>query len=159
MPGDFTTTSQWVRAARPLSEVANTGSPSTSPGGGRSSTSTGSTPRVRSRARFAAPSTPRPQTPTRAPRSSDQEILGRITVRDEVFADWPEQLRGRREIGHPRYLGGKSLQQAGARAVRPSGREQGGGAAFPDLTHALERLAVRQGPEQRPELAGQRVVG
>src|SRR5450432_474019 len=98
MPGDLTTTSQWVRAASPLSEVANTGSPPTSPGGGRSSTSTGSTPMVRRRARFAAPSTPRPQTPTRAPRRSDQEILGRIAVRDEVVADGPEQLVGAGEV-------------------------------------------------------------
>ena len=86
MPGDLTTTSQCLSAARPLSAVANTWRPSTSPGGGRSSTSTGSTPSVRSRARLAAPSTPRPQTPTRAPRRSDQQILGRIAVRDEVIA-------------------------------------------------------------------------
>src|SRR6202035_780330 len=51
MPGDFTTTSQCLSAARPLLAVANTWRPSTSPGGGRSSTSTRSTPSVRSRDR------------------------------------------------------------------------------------------------------------
>ena len=99
MPGDFTTTSQCISAASPLSPVANTGSPDTSPGGGWSSTRTGSTPRVSSRAILAVPSTPRPQTPTRAPRRSDQQIFGRIAIRDEVLADGREQLGGGGQVG------------------------------------------------------------
>src|SRR6185437_14823515 len=159
MPGDFTTTSQCLSAASPLLAVANTWRPSTSPGGGRSSTSTGSTPSVRSRARLATPSTPRPQTPTRAPRRSDQQILGRIAVRDEVVADRPEQLGGIGQVGQAGELGGKLLQQAGAGAVRPPRREQHGSAALADLADALPGLGVGQRPGQGAEPGGKRLGG
>src|ERR1700735_5180152 len=116
MPGALTNTSQGSRAARPLSAVAKTGRPSTSRPGGRSSTSTGSTPIISSRATLAVPSMPRPQTPTRAPRRSDQQIFGRIAVRDEVLADRQQQLRGVLQIGQAGDLDGQPLQQARSRA-------------------------------------------
>src|ERR1700733_2408040 len=126
MPGALTTTSQCSRAARPLSAVAKTGRPSTSCGGGGSSTSTGSTPIMSSRARLAVPSTPRPQTPTRAPRRSDQQIFGRITVRDEVLAYRQQQLRGILQIRQAGDLEGELLEQAGSGAVGPLRGEQDG---------------------------------
>src|ERR1700722_4005028 len=154
MPGDLITTSQAARAARPPPEVASTGRPSAPPAGGRSSTSTGSRPREMSVRRLARPSTPRPHTPTwpraSAPpcwpppapaRRSDQEIVGRIGIRDEMAAERAEQLgRG----GQPRQavqLRCQYLEQLGASPVGPLRGEQRRSPAFTDLTHALERFA------------------
>src|SRR5207248_936696 len=107
--------------------------------GGWSSTSTGYAPSASSWRRFACPSTPRPHTPARAPRRSDQEIVGRIRIRDPVLADRAEQgfdggLAGRGE------LGGQRLQERGGRPVRPPRREHRRRQALADLALALERL-------------------
>src|SRR5262245_5615063 len=117
MPGLLTTTSQAARASSPPPPVARTGRPPVPPAGGLSSTSTGSAPSASSLRRFACPSTPRPHTPARAPRRSDQEIVGRIRIRDPVLADRAEQgfdggLVGRGEFN------GQRLQERGARPVR-----------------------------------------
>src|SRR3954454_7837122 len=158
MPGVFTTASQPARAARPPAPVTSTGWPSTGPDG-RSSTRTGSAPRVASLRRLAWPSRPRPQIPTRAPARSDQESLGRligVLVRYEIPADGPQHgfdLRRRRRVRPARHLSGQRAQQAVARPVRPPGGQQDRGPAFGDLADALERLGA--GAEQRPELAGQ----
>src|SRR5262245_1351630 len=73
IPGVLTTTSHAASAVRPGPSVRRTAASA-----GLSSTSTGSTPRERSLRTFAAPSRPSPQTPTRDPRRSAQEILGRV---------------------------------------------------------------------------------
>src|SRR5690242_9486853 len=157
MPGVFTTASQASRAARPPSAVTSTWWPSTG-SAGRSSTRTGSAPRVASLRRLACPSRPRPQMPTRAPAKSDQESLGRligIPVWYEIPADGPQHgfgLGRRRRVGPARHLGGQPGQQAVARAVLAPGGQQHRGPALGDLADALERLGARA--EQRPELAG-----
>src|SRR5215470_17783909 len=157
MPGVLITTSQVVSAASPPSPVASTGRPPGPSAGGWSSTSTGPVPSVASLRRLACPSTPRPHTPAWTPFRSDQQIIGRIGIRDPVLADRAEQgfdggLVGRGE------LRGQRLQERGARPVRPPGREDRRRPALADLAHALERLARRRGPEQRPEAAGERGV-
>src|ERR1700733_49868 len=168
MPGDLITTSQAARAARPPPEVGSTGRPSAPPAGGQSSTSPGSRPREMSVRRLARPSTPRPHTPTwpraSAPpgwpprasaRRSDQEIVGRIGIRDEVVAERAEQLgRG----GQPRQavqLRGQYLEQLAAGPVGPLRGEQRRSPALADLAHALERLAGGGGAERGTELVGQ----
>ena len=66
--GSWTTTSQRPKAASPpRSVLASTGSPSTDSPDGRSSTSTGSTPRARSRRRLAPLLHPEPRRGPRAP--------------------------------------------------------------------------------------------
>src|SRR5579859_4842812 len=158
MPGVFTTASQPARAASPPPAVTSTGWPSTG-AAGRSSTRTGSAPRVASLRRLAWPSRPRPQIPTRAPARSDQESLGRligVLVRDEIAADRPQHgfgLRRRRRVRPARHLGGQRGQQSVARPVRPPRGQQDRGPALGDLADALERLGARA--EQRPELAAQ----
>src|SRR5690349_12078332 len=161
MPGVFTTASQASRAARPPSAVTSTWWPSTG-SAGRSSTRTGSAPRVASLRRLACPSRPRPQMPTRAPAKSDHESLGRligVPVWYEIPADGPQHgfgLGRRRRVGPARHLGGQPGQQAVARAVGAARGQQHRGPALGDLADALERLGARA--EQRPELAGQRRV-
>src|SRR6516164_10843227 len=118
MPGLLTTTSQAARASSPPPPVARTGRPPGPSAGGLSSTSTGSAPSAASLRRLASPSTPRPHTPVRTPRRSDQEIVGRIRIRDPVLTDRAEQgfdggLAGRGE------LRGQRLQERGAGTVRP----------------------------------------
>src|SRR5215470_4866508 len=137
MPGVLTTTSHAARASSPPPPVASTGRPPGRSAGGWSSTSTGSTPSAASLRRFACPSTPRPHTPARAPRRSDQEIVGRIRIRDPVLADRAEQGVDGRLVGG-RELRGQLVQEGGARPVGPPGREHGGGPALADLAHALE---------------------
>src|SRR5580692_3334365 len=153
MPGDLITTAQPARAARPPPEVASTGRPSAPPSGGRSSTSTGSRPRAMTVRRLARPSTPRPHTPTwpraSGPRSwpagwarrSDQEIVGRIGIRDEVVAERAEQLSRGGQRRQAVQLRGQYLEQLGAGPVGPLRGEQRRSPAFTDLTHALERFA------------------
>src|ERR1700691_168715 len=153
MPGDLITTAQAARAARPPPAVASTGRPSAPPAGGRSSTSTGSRPRETSVRRLARPSTPRPHTPTwplASPpadppgcpaRRSDQEIVGRIGIRDEVAAERAEQLSRGGQLRQAVQLRGQYLEQLGAGPVGALRGEQRRSPAFTDLTHALERFA------------------
>src|SRR5580704_1853537 len=171
MPGDLITTSQLARAARPSPEVASTARPSTPPAGGWSSTSTGWRPSEVSAARLARPSTPRPQRPTWPPaspprswpagpaRRSDQEIVGRIGIRDEVAAERAEQLGRGGQLGQAVQLRGQDLEELGAGPVGPLRGEQRRGPALADLAHALERLAGGGGAEQGTELVGQPGAG
>src|SRR5690349_6816278 len=130
MPGDLTITSQRASAASPPPPVASTGCPATRAAGGRSSTSTGVTPSVASLPRLARPSTPRPHTPTDRPRSSDQEIVGRISIRDEVRAERAEQRVGRGELaGQAVEFTGQRLEQPGLGPVRALGGQRRGGPA------------------------------
>src|SRR4051794_38847898 len=82
MPGDLTTTSQFMSDSRPPAASSRS-----------SATTTGSTSRVCNLATLAWPSRPRPHTPTRRPRRSVHESGGRIVVRYEVRAERAQQLR------------------------------------------------------------------
>src|ERR1700685_606328 len=149
MPGDLITTSQLASAARPPPDVASTGRPSTPPAGGWSSTSTGWRPREMSAARLARPSTPRPHRPTWPPaspprswpagpaRRSDQEIVGRISIGDEMAAERAEQLGRGGQLGQAVQFRGQHLEQLAAGPVGPLRGEQRRGPALTDLAHAL----------------------
>src|SRR4051794_16700670 len=109
MPGDLMTTSQAASRSRPPSTVATTSAVA-----GLSSTRTaGATPSVASLRKLAWPSTPRPQTPTRRPARSDQEIVGGIRRFDEVAAEPVHQRARRRRLTRLQHLGGLADAQIG----------------------------------------------
>src|SRR5262249_8234417 len=158
MPGVLITTSQAVSAASPPSPVASTGRPPGPSVGGWSSTSTGSARGVAGLRRLACPSPPGPHPPAWTPFRSDQQIIGRIGIRDPVVAGRGEPRPDGGLVGRGE-LGGQRLQERGTRPVRPPGRQHRRRPALADLAHALERLARRRGPEQRPEPVGERGIG
>ena len=141
--------------------------------GGLSSTRTGSTPSARSLRRDALPSRPSPQTPTRAPRRSDQPSLGRtsraMSAQDHSAARAAGTKlapTGRRMAsisawvgasGRPLISAASCCRSGAAGPVRPPGGEHDRRPALVDLADALERLGARA--EQRLELRRQlRVV-
>src|SRR5580704_16037983 len=101
MPGLLTTTSHSSNARSPSGSVDITARPSISEALGASSTRTSATPSAARRRMLACPSTPRPQTPTLASASADQEIGWRIALRDVVRPAWREE-RGDIGLGLPR---------------------------------------------------------
>src|SRR4051794_17907001 len=147
MPGDLMTTSQAASRSRPPSTVATT-----SPVAGLSSTRTaGWTPSVASLRRLADPSTPRPQTPTRRPARSDQEIVGGIRPLDEVLPEPAHQGTGLRHGAGGQDLLAEGRQQRVARAVGPLAGQQHRRPALPLVADALEGLGDPGVAEQAAE--------
>src|SRR5262245_805664 len=160
MPGVLITTSQRVRASSPSPPVACTGRPSTPPSGGRSSTSTGSTPSASSLRMEARPSTPSPHTPTVRPRRSDQEIAGRVGIGDAVVAHGVAErldgVGGRQPVAELLDEGGEDGRSG---PVGTGGGERDGGPALVDLADALPRLERTRRVDERLEPREQRRVG
>src|SRR6202050_4359547 len=157
MPGLLSTTSQLVSAASPPAAVATTSRPSRLGDAGASSTSTGATPRERSRRMLARPSTPSPQTPTDASASADQEIGWRIAIRDQVGAARGKDGRRIDAAGGGRLgFAAEPLQQRRAGAVGPLRGQAQGGPALVDVAHALEWPGIGGESDQGAEA---RLVG
>src|SRR5580704_15514081 len=158
MPGLLTTTSHSSNARIPSGPVDRTARPSISEALGASSTRTGATPSTARRRMLACPSTPRPQTPTLASASADQEIGWRIALRDVVR---PARREERGDIGlclpcDPRHLVAQPAQLPAVLPVRALGRQEHGGAALVDVAHALKGAGVVAETEQGTEA---RLVG
>src|SRR5262249_3652238 len=109
---------------------------------GLSSTSTGSTPRERSLRTFAAPSRPRPQTPTREPRRSAQEIVGRVLPRGDELArgDDPPGLPIRAPLG-----AASSLAPPPPSSVAPLSPSAAGALSGPSPVTVKPRRSRRSG--------------
>ena len=68
-------------------------------------------PAISASATLGLPSTPRPQRRRGAPRRSDQEIFGRIGIRDEVLAERQSSSRRRAQLGQAASSPASCLEQ------------------------------------------------
>ena len=155
MPGLLITTSQAAGRSRPPRIGGQTSRPSESlaRGAGVSSTRTGSMPMDCRRRRLAVPSTPSPQMPTDALVSADQEIRGRIAIRNVVGSDGrqrsrspPEQIAARSWRRWPSDNDSSSGEPC---AIGTGCRRTERGPALAHVAHALEGLVVGVEPQQR----------